>query len=201
MKRLAAPVVALGVFAWLAVHVVQGTAIAFDGPLRAWVHQFASPGLTAFLRAVTSLGETAALITMSAVAVVGMLLARWEREAARFAITMIGASFLDTSLKLAFHRVRPAAFFGTLLPNSYSFPSGHALFSICLFGTLAVLVTPRIGSRAARAAIWAATGVLVLLIGLSRIYLGVHYPSDVIAGYAAAVVWVSLLKSAAPRCK
>jgi undecaprenyl-diphosphatase len=183
--------VAALIFAWLAGRVAEGRTFAFDAAVRAYVHQHASPGLTAFMRAVSGIGEPASLIVMSAVVVFALLAEHWERAAARFAITMVGAFVLDTSLKLAFHRARPVSFFGTLLPNSYSFPSGHALFSISFFGTLAALVTARIGNPAARIVIWATAAVMAFLIGLSRIYLGVHYPSDVIAGYAAAVVWVS----------
>jgi undecaprenyl-diphosphatase len=82
-------------------------------------------------------------------------------------------------------------FFGTEAPHSYSFPSGHALFSICFFGVVAALVAARLPSIAARAAVWTVAVAIAFLIGLSRVYLGVHYPSDVIGGYAAAVAWAS----------
>lgn len=94
------------------------------------------------------------------------------------------------AFKLSFQRPRPVPFFDTPLPSSYSFPSGHALFSFCFYGMLAAIITARLHSRSARTVIWLLAGVLVALIGLSRIYLGVHYPSDVLAGYAAALVWV-----------
>jgi undecaprenyl-diphosphatase len=103
-----------------------------------------------------------------------------------------GSVVLDTSLKLLFHRVRPEPFFGPL-PHSYSFPSGHALSSFCFYGILAGLLDTRIRSLAVRISIWIVAALLVLAIGVSRIYLGVHYPTDVIAGYVAAAVWVSTL--------
>jgi undecaprenyl-diphosphatase len=118
-----------------------------------------------------------------------MLVLRWNRQAVLFVILLSGAYALDWKLKLAFHRTRPTPFFGTQEPRSFSFPSGHALFSICFFGVLAAIVTERVANRRARAAIWGLAAVLICAIGLSRIYLGVHYPSDVIAGYAAAVFW------------
>jgi undecaprenyl-diphosphatase len=98
---------------------------------------------------------------------------------------------LDGVLKVVFHRARPPSYFGTLEPASYGFPSGHALFSVCLWGSLALFAGQRVRGAAARAAIFAGAVLLAGLIGYSRIYLGVHYPSDVIAGYASATVWVA----------
>ncbi|HMC29816.1 MAG TPA: phosphatase PAP2 family protein, partial [Candidatus Angelobacter sp.] len=77
------------------------------------------------------------------------------------------------------------------VPNSYSFPSGHALTSLCFYGVMAGLLSARIKSLPWRIALWTAAVLLIIAIGLSRIYLGVHYPSDVLAGYLAATVWVS----------
>ncbi len=65
--------------------------------------------------------------------------------------------------------------------------------SLCFYGALAIAVAPRLRRTAARAAVWASAGLLAALIGFSRVYLGVHYPSDVVAGYAAALVWVVLV--------
>ena len=76
------------------------------------------------------------------------------------------------------------------------FPSGHALFSLCFYGTLAGLLVGRLRRPAARAAVWAAAALLILAIGISRIYLGVHYPTDVIGGYLVAAFWISVFCSA-----
>ncbi|HLY91696.1 MAG TPA: phosphatase PAP2 family protein, partial [Candidatus Angelobacter sp.] len=81
-------------------------------------------------------------------------------------------------------------FFGSL-PNSYSFPSGHALTSLCFYGVMAGLLSARIKSLPWRIVMWTLAVLLIVSIGLSRIYLGVHYPSDVLAGYLAATLWVT----------
>jgi undecaprenyl-diphosphatase len=109
---------------------------------------------------------------------------------------MAGAVILNFVLKTSFARTRPLPFFDTPLPSSYSFPSGHALFALCFYGVLAWLIAAGIRSQALRISIWTVAVLLVLLIGLSRIYLGVHYPSDVIAGYAASIVWIVAVISA-----
>jgi undecaprenyl-diphosphatase len=106
------------------------------------------------------------------------------------AITVIGGSLLMGVLKISFHRPRPQPFFDTLLPASYSFPSGHALLSFCLYGAAAALFSADQKKLWVRIAIWTVAAVLVGAIGFSRVYLGVHYPSDVLAGYLGALVWV-----------
>jgi undecaprenyl-diphosphatase len=107
------------------------------------------------------------------------------------AVTLAGAALLNVLLKQSFARIRPAPFFEYPLPVSASFPSGHAFFAASIIGGLTVLVSGRVRSNALRATIWVVALGLILLIGLSRVYLGVHYPSDVFAGYAVAVVWVA----------
>ncbi len=188
---LAASVAAVLVFAWLAEHVAAGATIAFDAAVRACVHQHASPGLTALMRLVSAIGSPLPLFLLCALTFAALLAAHSQRAALFFAVTMIGAMALDATLKLSFQRARPVPFFGTPTPHSYSFPSGHALLLACYCGMVAALATARVRSRAARLLIWTAAAVLAGMVGYSRIYLGVHYPSDVIGGYAAAIVWVT----------
>ena len=116
----------------------------------------------------------------------------WRRAAIWLLVTLAGATVLSLALKSAFHRPRPTPFFGAV-PHTYSFPSGHSMFSFCFYGVLAGLLTARIESRPLRILIWIVAAALVLSIGLSRIYLGVHYPSDVLAGYLAGAIWVSTM--------
>jgi len=186
---LALAVFALFLFAWLGNEVLQGDTQNFDLAIRAWVHRFASPGMTKAMTAISLLGYNI-LIGELLVAFAFFAWLRWRRAAVWLAVAMAGSLALDMTLKYAYHRTRPVAYFGTA-PHSYSFPSGHALCSFCFYGVLAGLLSARTKSLAWRLAIWISAALLVIAIGLSRIYLGVHYPSDVIAGYLAAAVWVS----------
>lgn len=190
---LALAVAALLLFAGLADEVLEGDTRRFDEAVRLAVHQSASPPLTSLMWVATSLGSVAFLVLVGLCAVLGFLKAGWRRAALFFAVTMAGAALLNMVLKLSFQRTRPAPFFDTPLPSSYSFPSGHALMSFCFYGALAAIITIRTRSRTGRVAIWTLAALLVALIGLSRVYLGVHYPSDVLAGYAAATVWVAVV--------
>jgi undecaprenyl-diphosphatase len=116
----------------------------------------------------------------------------WRRGALLVLLTIAGAWLLDTGLKLFFGRARPEPFYDYYpAPSSYSFPSGHALFAVCFFGGLAVLLTHRLNRRVAQVAVWLLAALIILLIGSSRVYLGVHYPTDVVGGYAVGLAWVT----------
>ncbi|HLK69657.1 MAG TPA: phosphatase PAP2 family protein [Bryobacteraceae bacterium] len=186
---------ALVFFGWLTRYVLEGESDRFDETVRDAVHSLATPELTSAMRAVTECGSPFVLITM------GVLVAWWlyklgrTRAAAIFVVACVGAEALSETLKLAFHRKRPEAFFGFVEPHSYSFPSGHSVMSACFYGIVAAILTVRMKSKAARIATWTGAALLALGIGFSRIYLGVHYPTDVLAGYAAALIWVGSVRA------
>jgi undecaprenyl-diphosphatase len=188
VASLAAAVLALFLLAWLGNEVLQGDTEHFDQVIRDWVHRFASTGMTRAMNAVSLLGYDVLIVELVVAFAVFAWLS-WRRAAVWLAIAMTGSLALDLTLKYAYHRTRPSAFFGTA-PHSYSFPSGHALCSFCFYGVLAGLFSARTKSLSWRLLIWMVAAALVIAIGLSRIYLGVHYPSDVLAGYLAATVWV-----------
>jgi undecaprenyl-diphosphatase len=187
---LVAAIAALLVFSWLGREVVTGVTPAMDEELRAALHTQASPGLTRFMIAVSRFGGPSWLVPIGITLALAFLIHGWHRGALLIIVTLTGAGVLNTLLKQTFARTRPEAFFEYPLPLSQSFPSGHAIFAASVFGGLAVLVTDRISSKPLQVMVWAAALVLILLIGVSRVYLGVHYPSDVLAGYAVAVFWV-----------
>jgi undecaprenyl-diphosphatase len=179
-------------FVWLAEEVFHGGFQEYDLGIRAGIHQLASPPVTAIMRAATYLGSVNFLLVLFLVFTAIAFLARIPYEAAWLAAALAGEELLQYVLKSAFHRARPVAFFGRS-PTDYSFPSGHALGSLCFYAMLAGLLSLHIRSRSARALVWVGSAVLILAIGISRIYLGVHYPSDVLAGYLVAMVWVNVL--------
>jgi len=191
---LATAIVALIFFGWLADEALEGDAQHFDEVTRAAVHQFATPLLTAVMRGFSFVGSTIALSVGTIFVVVQFAMRKWGREARLFAITMIGAGLLNITLKLAFKRPRPVPFFNLSPPETYSFPSGHSLTSAVFFGALAAILTARIKSKRVQVSIWIVATAMFLLIGLSRIYLGVHYTTDVIAGFAAALIWILVVR-------
>jgi undecaprenyl-diphosphatase len=184
------------VFAWLAEGIGRSDIPRYDEQIRAAVHRHSYPPLTAIMSAISLAGSPAVLFALAIVAI-----ARYVRQgrppaAWLLVITVLGAEALEQLLKLVFHRTRPVAFFGLREPLGYSFPSGHAMVSCSFFGVLAAFAAARAKSPAWRWFYRISAALLVAAIGLSRIYLGVHYPSDVLAGYAAALVWVFSVASA-----
>ena len=107
-----------------------------------------------------------------------------------FLMVIAGEIVLDLGFKAFFERARPDLIFDYKIPDTYSFPSGHAIASASFYGILAVIFARRLKSNKAKASVWAAAVTLIFVVGLSRVYFGVHYPSDVVAGWLAAAVWV-----------
>ena len=190
---LLAAAAALMLFAWLGGEVREGEAFTLDEIIRRLVHRVASPPLTALMLGASRYGGPVYLIPAVLGVALAFLIAGWRRGAVLVIITVAGAGLLNWLLKLYFARARPDPFFDYPLPGSPSFPSGHALYAASILGGLAALLTARIENHPLRLMVWSVCLGLVALIGISRIYLGVHYPSDVLAGFAVGVIWVAAI--------
>lgn len=188
---LLAAAAALMLFAWLGGEIQEGEVLTLDERVRGMLHQVASPGLTALMVAASRYGGPAILVPVGLAVALAFLVRGWQRGALLVVVTLAGAGLLNGLLKLYFARIRPDPFFDYPLPGSPSFPSGHALYAASVFGGLAVLLSARLGNHLLRILVWSAAILLAGLVGLSRVYLGVHYPSDVLAGYAIGVIWVT----------
>jgi undecaprenyl-diphosphatase len=186
---------ALILFVWLAREVTRGDAMRLDTPIRNAVHARSSPPLTAAMRGLSLLGSEVGLVPLGAILVWWLVAAKRRRAAVVLAAAALGAEALDQIMKLLFARPRAEPFFGLASPITHSFPSGHAMVSCCFFGVLAAILAAREPSRLKRTGIFAAAALLVALMGFSRVYLGFHYPTDVVAGYAAAVVWLVVVRT------
>ncbi len=190
-------VASAALFCGLAAATSTGNMARFDDSIRTSVHALATPVLTALAENVTWLGALGVLALIGAVAVAGFSRVGMRDRARLLVATMAGAVAVENALKFTFQRARPLPFFGTD-PATYSFPSGHALFSLSFYGTLAILVS-RGGHPGIRAATGIAATLLVAAIGWSRIYLGMHYPSDVLGGYLVAAAWIAAVFAWAAR--
>ncbi|HLY97915.1 MAG TPA: phosphatase PAP2 family protein [Candidatus Angelobacter sp.] len=191
LGSLGISILSLLLFARLSREMQNGEIRHFDLAIRNWAHSLASPAMTSVMQALSFTGSWV-LGVACAISLLVFLKLRWRRAATWLSVAMAGTLVLDLTLKFAFHRPRPVPFFGPA-PSTWSFPSGHALFSFCFYGVMAGLIIDRTQSLAVRIAIGCAAVTLIAGIGFSRIYLGVHYPSDVLAGYLAAAVWVSAM--------
>jgi len=168
-----------------------------NDPLARWDFSFArwladersTIGTDAF-RMLTFFGSPAVAFAIAAVVCVVLYRRGHLVEAALLPVVCVGGELLNLILKLSFHRARPEVAFVHL--DTYSFPSGHATISTAAYGALAYLAWSRLHTRRRRLMLVAGTVVLVALISFSRLYLGVHYLSDVLAGVAAGAFWLAV---------
>ena len=186
---------ALALFAWIATEVASGRGAAFDEAVRSAIHVRASPVVTCAVLWITQLGSGWFLIPFAVLVVWRLGAAGRKHAAILLAGTALGSEALTQILKLVFHRARPQAYFGMVSPANYSFPSGHAITACCFWGVLAAILAARARSGGVKAVLWISASTLALLVGFSRVYLGVHYPTDVLAGYALGVIWVLAVRA------
>jgi membrane-associated phospholipid phosphatase len=182
----------LWIFGRLARDVVSNDPLlSVDQTAATAIHELRTPTLTAFFLIVTALGsiEAIALMSLGGAVVFGA----WRRWLlfGTWVIAAGGSVVLILLLKALFARPRPYFEHPLLLETYYSFPSGHAMEAVILYGMLAHFAVLALRTWRTRAAVIFGTSLLVLLIGFSRMYLGVHYLSDVVAGFAAGGVWLS----------
>jgi membrane-associated phospholipid phosphatase len=182
----------LWIFGRLAEDVVSNDPqVSIDQTAATATHGLMTPALTTFFLVVTALGsmEAIALVSLVGAVVFGM----WRRWLlfGTWVIAAGGSVMFILLLKAFFARPRPYFEQPMLMETYYSFPSGHAMEAVVLYGTLAYFAVLALRTWRARAAVILGTSLLVLLIGFSRMYLGVHYFSDVVAGYAAGGMWLS----------
>lgn len=183
----------LWAFGALTEDVATGDPIVrLDQQVADWLHSHRSDWLTPLMRAVTTLGSAWVLVPL-ALGTIAYLVARSSRRSAGLvALAIVGGEVLTLGLKAGFERRRP--FFADPLASesSPSFPSGHATVSLAVYGVLAYLASRRLGNSAAGRVVLAGAVALVLTIGFSRLYLGVHFLSDVLAGLSAGLAWLVL---------
>ena len=183
----AAAVVLLYAFARLANEVLEQETTAMDAAALQFLQQFASPQLTTTAQLISLMGsEAVVVIGAILLAVLG-----WQRRwgaAVMLVLVTAGAQILNDILKELFHRTRPAPVTGFLDAQQFSFPSGHAMVAAAFYFYVAFLAW-RLVHGWWRGVLVVALVILVLLIGIARIYLEAHYLSDVIAGYLAGFLW------------
>ncbi|MEJ2357057.1 MAG: phosphatase PAP2 family protein [Deinococcales bacterium] len=178
----------LAAFGLMAHDVYDHQGFTFDGPLLTWFHHHVSPARTAVARTLSRIGEPKSLGSVTALLIIALVVVRRWRDAVVFALEVGGAAALDLVSKGIFARPRPTLYAHLVHETNFSFPSGHAMGGMAFFLALHLLLWRSLPRR------WCWVGVLGLLlavaIGVSRPYLQVHYPSDILAGWAFGTGWV-----------
>jgi undecaprenyl-diphosphatase len=182
-----AAAVLLYLFAWLTGQVLEQQTQTLDAATLASLQRYSSPRLTLVADAVSLLGSQVILVAGAALLVLFVWQRRWGAALSLVLVTA-GAQLLNDILKSAFHRARPEPVLGFLDAQQYSFPSGHAMVAAAFYLFVAYL-SWRLVTGWWRGLLAGSLVLLVLLIGLARLYLEAHYLSDVVAGYLAGLIW------------
>jgi membrane-associated phospholipid phosphatase len=187
----------LGGFTLLALMLRHAAGTAFDVAITRWVQQFENPAFAALMQGISALGYRPWSDVMLIGAIGGCLAARWYREAA-FVVVTQGAGWLAASIKLLIERPRPTSELVRVLGHvgETSYPSGHVTSYVVLYGLLFGMVYVRARRGWRRTLLLTTFGVLVGLVGISRIYLGHHWASDVAGGYALGGAYLLVLLEA-----
>lgn len=186
----------------LAVFGLLASGAGADGVLSGWDERLiqmvrgpelkspAGPAwLVGVLQQFTALGSGPVVALLTLVILGYLLLIRQQRTALVFLVCIVGAAVTTYLLKGAVQRPRPMEMQAAFALDSFSFPSGHSLISAAVYPTVGALLTRVIASRRARAYCLGVALALTLLIGFSRVYLGRHYPTDVLAGWSLGLAW------------
>jgi membrane-associated phospholipid phosphatase len=176
----------LWIFGELAEDVVSQENFFFDQPLLLFMHTHATPLLDRIMLFFSLIGYRFGVVPLDiAIGLLFLWRRRWG-DLFFWILAVGGAAALNVAAKYAFGRVRPELWMSIAPETTYSFPSGHAMGSMALVASLVVLAWP---TRWRWPAIIGG-GLFALVVGLSRVYLGVHYPSDILAGWTASLAWV-----------
>lgn len=173
--------------------MLKNALASIDGSLLEWMHRHATPVGMAVCVAISHLGSPLAMTLLAFAGAFALAALDEWIVLSGWVAAFSGAAFLDRWLKLAIHRPRPAYAAALLHHPTWSFPSGHAMGSLVGYGMLAYVLVLRVGGpRRTKTLIVLGAALLIAAIGVSRLYLGVHYLSDVLGGYAAGMLWLSL---------
>jgi undecaprenyl-diphosphatase len=190
---------AIWVFVELAGDVIEGDTHAFDRAILLSLRSAADPSdpigplwVEEMARDITSLGGTAVLTFITVAAVIYLLLIRMHGAAVLVIASVGGGMLLSTALKLAFDRTRPDLVPHAVHVYTASFPSGHAMLSAVTYLTLGALLARMQPDRRVKAYLLLVAVLVTLFVGISRIYLGVHWPTDVLAGWCLGAAWAML---------
>ncbi|MBO9539021.1 phosphatase PAP2 family protein [bacterium] len=186
-----AAVLALLAFAKLADEVLETDTARFDRAVLAWVQTHVDPEWTPLVVATTLVGSVGAIVLFGVVFGLFLFARKRHADALTLAAVLAGGGGLTYVLKQAFRQTRPDLYASPVHKASYSFPSGHALMSVCFFGFLAYWTVAQGPREPWRWLVALCCLLLAGLISLSRLYLAVHWPSDIVAGALVGFFWLA----------
>lgn len=175
-------------FVELSEEIIKKSTLPIDSAILKYINSYSSPTLDKVMLFITNLGGVYGVIIITSVILIALAIKRYKYDALFSALSIIGTLILNTILKYSFKRARPNLWELLITEKSYSFPSGHTMMSMAIALTIILLFK----ESKHRVLITIASLTYAILVAFSRLYLGVHYPTDVIGGWIISLVWVLL---------
>ncbi len=197
-KRAVIMICGFAAFAVIAGFVATGDVLAFDTAVREWFYSIRSDGLTAVLKVITYMGN------WQTITLICLLLLIIPKTRIRYGIPVsfsaIFITLLNKGVKTIFKRPRPDESLHLIEQGGYSFTSGHAITSMVVFGLLIFLVQKYVSDRRTANTLTVLLCIPLIFIGLSRIYMGVHFPTDVLGGWSLGLAVLMILIAIEDTC-
>ena len=174
-------------FVELVEEVFEGETLFYDEAILNGINSFSTPFFDSFFVVITQLGGVIGIIILTSILLAFLLRRKFYQKALIVGATVAGAAILNIVLKLIFERARPDLWEQLVVETSFSFPSGHAMITAAL-GLSLIFICWNTRFR------WLAVALgssFIIVIGFSRLYLGVHYPTDILAGWVVSAAWLS----------
>lgn len=186
----------LYLFSELTEDLLRHEFTSLDNNFELWIHGFTNPVFDFIFNVFTTIGGGWGMSVFTGLSLLVLLLRRHYYSAIMVFLAVGGGLLINFVLKNLFQRPRPDLWESTFArPSSFSFPSGHATMSLCLFGVLTWVFFHLLKTWRLKVGLAILMGFTIFMVGLSRIYFGVHYPTDVVGGYLSGGFWLALLVS------
>ena len=168
--------------------------ILFDKIIMDYIHNNTNPLGVSIMKFISLLGSPSFFLSVVLSIFVYLLMNKKRRNAKLILLSVVGSFFLNASLKNIFTRIRPLNYM-LIKYGGYSFPSGHSMVSMSFYTTLTYILLQNVKDKKTRTFMWIGNFVIIGLVGFSRLYLGVHWPTDVIVGFSLGFIFFVIIKS------
>lgn len=179
--------ICLFIFSFIAINVYNGNVIVSDGVIYDFINKHViSEGMTPIVKIITNIGDTICIVT---IAIISLFIFKDKKINISIVINLITVTILNNILKFIFMRPRPDLD-ALVTETSYSFPSGHSMISMGFYGYMIYLIYNFVPNKGLKWFLISLLSIIIFIIGFSRIYLGVHYASDVIGGFTFGIAYL-----------